>query len=281
MYPELADTPHSAKDRIVNILSYDWPLNVKRIYFFLKKRYGCKTTYQAVYKAVKEMLTNQILEKTKEGYKLNLGWVKDVHNQTEIIRVNYFSEQHAAIFDKNEGSEAIRAFIFKTWFDVEKYLYYLQKNYILNTKEKQTICIHHAHEWRPLFYLRAEYNWIKKLRASRHSLFTLCSGDSVIDRWSAVFYNKIGSRIKINKKISEVPEIIAFGDLVIQTYIPFELRDKLDKYLKKIKKIEEIDYLFLIKEVFEKEAEIKVIINKDKILASQIKNQTLSEFKRI
>lgn len=40
----------------------------------------------------------------------------------------------------------------------------------------------------------------------------------------------------------------------------------------------EIDYAMLIKNIFEKEAEIKVVINKDKTLASQIKKQTLAKF---
>lgn len=273
-------TQNLTKESIINILSYDWPLSVRKIYSLMKKRHGFKATYQAAYKAINEMLMEKVLIKTDEGYKLDLKWVKEIHDQTEIIRVNYFSEQHATIFDRSEnGSESVRVFIFKTWFDVEKYLYYLQKDYILKSKERQTICIHHAHEWRPLFYLRAEYNWIRKLKDLGHELFTLCSGNSVVDKWSADFYNKIRSRIKLKASLSESPEIMVFGDLVIQTYIPFELRDKLGRYLKKIGKIEDMDYFFLIKEIFEKEAEIKVVINKDSFLASQLKKQTLSQFK--
>lgn len=283
MYPDLAvyrSMAGSTKDQIVNILSYDWPLSIRKIYFFLKKKYGRKVTYQAVYKAINQMLANKVLLKTKSGYQLNLDWVKEIHNQTEIIRVNYFSEQHAALFDNISGdSEAIRVFIFKTWFDVEKYLYYLQKNYVIKSKEKQVICVHHTHEWRPIFYLRAEYNWIKQLNKLGHKVFTLCSGNSEVDKWSAKFYNSLGGNIKLDVKCAETSEIMVFSDLVIQSYIPFELREALDKELKRIKNINDINHNSLIKDVFEKEKEIKVVINKDNVLASQIKKQSLAKFK--
>ncbi len=270
----------TTKDKIVHLLSYDWPLSIRKIYLFLKKRYGCKTTYQAVYKAVKEMLESRVLDSTKEGYKLNLLWIKEIHDQTEIIRVNYFSEQHATIFEKKARDiESIRVFIFKTWFDVEKYLYYLQKNYLLKTTEKQVICTHHAHEWRPLFYLRAEYNWINKLHKSGHKVFTLCSGNSVVDKWSAKFYTALKSNIKLDVKCAETSEIVVFGDFIAQIYLPLELRDALDKELSNLSHISDLDYARLITKIFEKDSEIKVVINKDAALASQLKNQTLSKFK--
>ncbi|MFH0831467.1 MAG: hypothetical protein V1886_01200 [archaeon] len=283
MYPDLAvyrSMSGSTKDQILNILSYDWPLSIKKIYSFLKKRYSRNVTYQAAYKAINQMLQEKILVKAKEGYQLNLGWVKEIHNQTEIIRANYFSEQHAVLFDKDSGdTDAIRAFIFKTWFDVEKYLYYLQKSYVLKSKNKETICVHHSHEWLPLFYLRAEYNWVKQLNKLGHRIFTLCSGNSVIDRWAADFYRSIGGNIQLGEKCAETCEIMVFSDLVIQLYIPLELGESLDKEFRKINRIENVNYASLIKNVFEKETEIKVVVNKDKNLASQIKKQTLAKFR--
>ena len=272
LYKELEKT---TKDQIVNILSYDWPLSLKKIHNLLKKRYKKDTSYQATFKAVKEMLSRNIIQKTKEGYSLDLDWVRNVHNQTEIIRANYYSQGHSSLLVGD--NEFLRTLAFKRWFDVEKYLYYLQKNYILNSKEKEIICIYHHHEWRPIFYLRAEYNWINKLNSLGHKLFVLCSGNKRLDKWSADFYRSVNVKLKLGYNFKEPFELMVFGDLIIQIYIPFELQAKLDKIFS-VTKLEELDHKRIIKEIFEKETEIKVIINKDKKLAREIKKQTLSEF---
>jgi len=282
MYPDLmidSDGSESTKDQIINVLSFDWPLSVRNLYSVLKQRYSTKVTYQAVYKAIGQMVSEGILTRAKDGYALDLKWVKRIHDQTEIMRVNYFSEQHAAILDrKSKSSDAIRVFIFRTWFDVEKYLYYLQKNHVLKSKEKQIICVHHRHEWRPLFYLRAEYNWSRQLSGLGHKTFVLCSGDSAADRWSAKFYNRMGGHVKLGANSAEPAEVMVFSDLVVQVYIPSNFSTALDREFRKAKALKDIDFLALIRDVFEKETEIKVVINKDKALADQIRKQTLAKF---
>jgi len=283
MYPNIATYQRiktTTKDKIINVLSYDWPLSIRKIFYILKKRYNSNITYQAVHKAINQMVIQNILSKSEKSYQLNLDWVKDIHNQTEIIRVNYFSKSHASIFDSRKGTEAIRIFIFESWFDVEKYLYYLQKNYILRSKSKQTVCFHHNHEWRPLFYLRAEYNWVRKLIEMGHQIYTLCSGTHPLDKWSKNFYESIGSNVKLGIKAPTTAELMVFSDLVIQIYIPLELKEKLERELNKVNKIGEINLKRLTEEVFNKKTEIKVVINKDKNLAEEIKQQILSKFRK-
>lgn len=282
MYPNLAPYQKrikSTKDQVINVLSYDWPLSARQIYSMLKRQYKVNITYQAAYKAISEMTGEKILEKTSKGYHLNLDWVKDIHDQTEIIRVNYYSEQRAFLTDTKTKESSIRVFTFKTWFDAEKYLYYLQKNYILRAKEKQIICFHHDHEWRPLFYLRAEYNWIKKLQELGHKTFILCSGNYPIDKWAAQIYKSFGAKVKLSAKCADTNEVMIFSDLVIQIYIPEDLKMQLRALWKTIKHPDQLDIEFLIKNVFEKKAELKVVINKDVRIANQIKAQTLKYFR--
>lgn len=280
MYPNLAayqKVGGTTKDQIINVLSYDWPLSARKIYNLVKKRYGNGITYQAVYKAIVQMLQEKILAKTKEGYQLNLKWIKEIHDQTEMIRANYYSEQRATLLD-NENLDSIRVFIFKAWFDVEKYLYYLQKNYVKNSKEKQMICVHQSHEWQPLFYFRAEYNWFDSIAKQGHKTLKLCSGNSFADRWASEIYKKLGAKSKTNAKCADNCELMVFSDLVIQIYIPEELKRNLEQALNKVNKLENLDLNWLIKNVFEKETEIKVVINKDKKIADEIRKQTIRQF---
>jgi len=177
---------------------------------------------------------------------------------------------------KMNGSMSL--LVFETLFDVEKYLYYLQKNYMLKSKGG-VICIHHSHEWRPLFYLRAEYNWAKKVKELDGNIYILCSGKTPMDKWCSKIYKSIGLNIKTGVNCAGISEIMVFGDLVIQIFLPDDIKGKLHNYAVKAKSIEDINLINFARDVFEAKTEIKVIINKDKKLAEQIKKETIGYFK--
>ncbi len=287
----------STKDKIIELLSYEWPLSLRKIYYLLKKR-GLKITYQAVHKAIHQLLDDNKLIKTSDGFMINLAWIKDIHEKTDIIRVNYFSKKrsflsveetketadsrkdnHGIKDDGYSSNESIRVFIFNNWFDLEKYLYYFQKKTLKGFKDKRSICIHHHHEWRPLFYLRAEHNWITTLKKAGYELYTVCSGKTVLDKWSKKFYDSVGNKVIMGIKLNGPSEILIFSDYVVEVYIPFELLTKLDSYLKKIKSFDNLDSEWLIENIFDKTCEIKAIIHKDSKLSDELRKHLISHFK--
>jgi len=278
--PQLGEK-YTTKDYIISVLGYDWPLTIKKIYNLIKKKYGHNVTYQAIYKTVNELQNKNVLEKKSQGYQINLKWLKDLHSYTEVIETNYYTKNRLNLIDgikdaRKEGN--INILTFETFFDVEKYLYYLQKHYILSSKNKEVICVHHNHEWRPLFYLRAEYNWIKKLKDLGHNTYVLCANNTLVDKWCSDFYKSIGCKIKLNAKCASTCELMVFGDVVIQIYLPKIIKDNFKKYFSNIKDAKNIKQKVLIDNIFEKKTDIKVIINKDKEIAEQIKKDTLSYF---
>jgi len=270
----------STKECIIDILSYDWPLSLKKIHALVKRR-GLKMTYQAVHKAVYQLIDEGKLKKLQDGFSINLDWVKSIHDQTDIIRVNYFSKKRSFISseqDDPDASSSIRVFIFNTWFDLEKYIYYIQKKTLNRSKDKKSICLHHNHEWRPLFYLRAEYNWIKNIHAKGFACYTLCSGSTVADQWSKRFYSRLGNKVLLNAQLKGPAEMVVFDDFLLEIYIPFELSKRLDDYLCKIKHMEKIDNNWLIENIFEVKSDIKLIIHHDKKLAEEARKHIMSRF---
>ncbi|MBM3199634.1 hypothetical protein FJZ53_01765 [Candidatus Woesearchaeota archaeon] len=278
--PQIGDKS-TTKDYIISVLGYDWPLSAKKVYNLIKKKYGHDVTYQAVYKTIHELIEKGVLEKKSNEYQINLKWLKDLHSYTEVIETNYYTKNRLKLIEgikdaKKEGN--INVLTFETFFDVEKYLYYLQKQYILSSKSKEVICVHHNHEWRPLFYLRAEYNWIKKVKGLGHQTYILCAGNTVIDRWCADFYRSIGCNVKLNTNCASTCELIVFGDVIIQVYLPSEIKSSIKGIFSKLKDVSKINQKTLIESIFEKKTDIKVIINKDYDLAEQIKKDTISNF---
>ncbi|MBU2637843.1 MAG: hypothetical protein KJ955_02625 [Nanoarchaeota archaeon] len=270
----------SVKDYIISILTTDWPLTAKKLHSAIKKRYGKNVTYQAVYKAVKELLNENVLRQNNEGYEISDDWVKKLHNFTEIVSSNYFTKQKTTAIEglkhaRKEGD--INVLTFETYFDTEKYLYYLQKHSIFTSKNK-VICMHHCHEWAPLFYLRAEYNKAMAAKKQGIKIYRLCRGDTEMDKWAAAFYRKNGYNIKTGVGCADICELIVVGSTVIQIYLPSELRQKLSAIAKN-KDIGEIDLKKLVEDVFDRKTSIEVVISNNEKIAEQIRKRTMAYFR--
>ncbi len=279
LYVPQLDKNSNTKDYVISVLSYDWPLTIKKLYNVIKKKYGYKATYQAVYKTVQDLLKEGVISKNEEGYQLNLYWLKQIHDYTEITQSNYYTKSRVNVLEgvkdsKIEGN--FQVLTFESWFDVEKYLYYLQKHYVLNSSKKTSIVLQHNHEWRPLFYMRAEYNWISTIISKGHRMFLLCANSTPTDVWAAQFYKKLGVRAKTNVKCAETSDLLVFGDMVIQVFIPAELSSRLHNAFSKANNVSDINVPDLIRKVFEKKMDIKVVINKDRELAEQIVSKTIA-----
>jgi hypothetical protein len=273
LIPEINHRPKNSKDAIINILTLEWPLTLKQIYNKIKKQYNYSSTYQSVYKAVKELTELKVLKNKEKIYEININWIKEVQSFTDIVETNYYAKtkiQNISGLKNSKQDEDLIILNFETIFDAEKYPYYFIKNE-LSKKTNQTICYEINHEWKRLFYLRAEYNYIKKLLKKKNKIYFLCSGNSELEKESEKFYKSLGAKFKItNKKLTH--ELLVFNNFFIQIFVPEKLNKKIKHYLNNK------DTLGLLKNVLEKKSSIKVIINKDATLTKEIKKQIINQF---
>lgn len=273
LIPNIENKPKTSKDAIINILTNKWPLTLREIYYSIKKQYSYSGSYQSVYKAVKELNQMSVLKSKDKKYEINIDWVKKVQSFTDIVETNYYAKQRLQKFSGLEDSKSgqdIMILNFETIFDAEKYLYYFMKNYLIK-KKNDIICYKANHEWKSIYYLRAEYNYYKKLQEKGHKFYYQYVGNSELEKKSKVFYKKIGLNIKdLKENISN--DTLVFGDYFIQIFVPGDLKNKMNEYLEKL------DTLNLLKNVLEKPSLIKVIINKDQNLTNEIKNQIVKKF---
>lgn len=79
----------NVREAIISLLSRKFPLTAKKIYFEIKKEYHLEVTYQAVFKMIKEMLEDGLLEKSEMEYQLNMVWIKQLENELGVIKHNY------------------------------------------------------------------------------------------------------------------------------------------------------------------------------------------------
>ena len=143
------------------------------------------------------------------------------------------------------------------------------KTELFKTKN-QKVCYQVNHEWKPIFYLRAEYNYYTRLIEKGHKIYFISSGNSYLEKLSKKFYGSIGVNFKIDE-FNQVQDSIAFNDIFIQVFIPDELKREMKLNLKNK------DVLKLLK-TLNMPSSIKMIINKDQHLADEFKKQIISKF---
>jgi len=270
--PEPSSKPKNSKDAVITLLTYEWPLTLKQIYNRIKKQYSYSSTYQSVYKTVKELVEKKALMQKDKQYEINIDWIKKLQSFTDIVETNYYAKQKlhsVAGLKESKSNEDITILNFETIFDAEKYLYYFMKTELFK-KKNEKVCYQISHEWKPLFYLRAEYNYYTRLTEKGHKIYFLSSGDSYLEEISKKFYKSIGVHFKTLKNY-QPQDTIAFLDYFIQIFIPEEIKSLMKKQL------DNKDIMGLL-QTLNKKSSIKMIINKDSSLAEQTKKQTISKF---
>ena len=274
LVPEINAKPTNTKDAVITMLALEWPLSLKTIYSKIKRKYGYSSTYQAVYKAVKELVEMQVLIEKEKRYEINIEWVKRVQSFTDIVETNYYAKERVESLGGVEGSKKGKDLLvlnFESIFDAEKYLYYFMKSELLKIK-KDTVCHMANHEWRPIFYLRTEYNYYRKLKKRGHRFFYLCSGNSEMEKNCIKFYKNIGLNYNLIKE-KFTNDTLVFGGYFIHIFIGEEKQSRMAELLEKK------DTLKLLEEVLEAKSMVRVVINKDPALAEEIKKQTVKRFK--
>ncbi len=109
----------NVREAIISILSKEFPLNIKKIYSRVKKEYALNVTYQAVFNMVKEMVDDEILEKTERDYKLNMNWVKQLKIELDMIMNTY---NYAGDEMLNRIQDNVNKFVLKVGPQVKEYL---------------------------------------------------------------------------------------------------------------------------------------------------------------
>ena len=87
------------REATISILSREFPLSIRKVYNKVKKEYNLDVTYQAIFKTIKGMLDDNILEKSEKEYKLNINWIKQLENELDIIKKNYLGDSKEKLDD--------------------------------------------------------------------------------------------------------------------------------------------------------------------------------------
>lgn len=109
----------NVRESIISVLSREFPLSIRKIYNSVKRDYHLDMTYQAVFKLVKGMVEDGILEKSEKEYKLNVNWIKQLEDELRVIRANYGAERGGKV---REIQDNISKFVAEVGPKIKEYI---------------------------------------------------------------------------------------------------------------------------------------------------------------
>ncbi|MBU2100289.1 hypothetical protein KKG83_03830 [Candidatus Micrarchaeota archaeon] len=114
----------SIRNKIIEVLSENWPLTAKQIYIKLQRNYGVSVSYQAVHKQLKQMIEEKMLSKKKTEYCINKEWIEKIQKNTELIAEKIKGNVKGINFiEMNEGDSVNLSFngiLDLGWFLIDK-----------------------------------------------------------------------------------------------------------------------------------------------------------------
>jgi hypothetical protein len=258
----------------------------KKTYREITGRYAVKISYQAVHKAMEELVAKKVLVKQNNQYSINIEWIRQVNEFGKRLELNYLGTKVPLV----SGIEDIKyhgdltTITFVNIQNVDKFLIEMEKKYVTQQgTEKKIICWHTPHFWWGLLYPASIYSdkegTPKLVKEGKVEVYILLTSKTPIDKRLANFYREMGYKVKIVNVASNYNYIVGvFGDTVVETYWPLELKNMVDKIYST--KTDLTDLPRFVKDILEKKTRIHVVINRNKAIAEEIRKYTLAYFKK-
>jgi hypothetical protein len=256
----LALSSNTTKNAILRILSEEWPLTMKKIHSRIKR--GKAMTYQAVYKALRELLSIGVLAREGNQYMISPSWVE----QSAM-----FFEKLAGEYEKDySGSRRLQELNFNSLNEAWEFL--LSK---LNTDffgESGEAYL----QLRRFFLIPLSKEDIARLKdfASRKKVYVLCRNRTIIDKIAGNFLGSLGAKVFLGVPCANPTNVFVNGNCVVSIYVigEKERRELSDKYL--AANSSEASRLKFFTDIFMKRVTVKLVINRDPGVLSDVIEQT-------
>ncbi|MFH1256819.1 MAG: hypothetical protein V1494_06025 [Candidatus Diapherotrites archaeon] len=265
--PQLNGKASSTRDKVISLLSNEWPLSARKIHNALAKGNGFSSSYQATHKIISQLVLDGVLEKSEKNYSLNRKWIEELKNASHSIHSAYFDKKASPSFSES-------SFSFESMHEADKFILdFFVTNY---PGDGEAIAWQWQHYWLPLFLSMKEYEKLKLIPKTA-KIYSIVKGSNVIDKWCSEFWNKQGFSSKSGVNYGD-NDIIAMGDLVLQAFYPKSLMKEINGFFSKTKNIQDLDVKHLFDNIFLKKTQIPIIIAKNPALAKQIKENVQKHF---
>ncbi len=261
------------KNLVFSILIKEYPLKIIELTNFIKKRYGKSVTFQAVRKAILQLVEEGVLINQSNQFSINKDWVLQSKKQLDELYGELNKEKITPrSIDSIHGEVSVFVFdslnkMMKFWEDIiDDWFEGFKKG------DPNMNCYQGAHGWEGLLHPDRERIMMGRLKDKGIKSYALSIGNAPLDRYLWKFYSSVGLKVVFNPSLSSFDKsyyVATYGETIVQIHYPHEIVEALDKFFAKNKTIEDLN-LKELSDIVNKKVEIKLTVIKNLAMANQI-----------
>ena len=270
----------TVKEKIISILGFEWPLTAKEIYLKVTKEHSKPVSYQAIHKALTELLEELIIEKKENEFLLKKAWIKNHTNFFSYLNSAYIEEKTRPI-DYELKKPVHLIFNDISEFTVQIATWFAEKTFIKEGPPNPTGLFRHA--WWPSRFNFKDFQLLIKVvknNLENGSGYAVVKEDSPFDRWILNQYKLGGFKhCKTGAKIDYLTDdFFIHGDVIFQTTLSEQTKQLMDEYYLKVKNLQDLYKFYMNKKTEKKSVEIKLTITRNKQFAASLRELASSYF---
>lgn len=270
----------TVKEKIINLLGFEWPLTAKEIYLKISKEHSKPISYQAIHKALTELTEEHIIEKKQNEFLLKKEWIKNCTNLFSYLNSAYVEEKTRIIDYElktptkvifNDVSECTTQIA--TWF--------AEKTFMKEGPSMPLGIFRHA--WWPARFNFKDFQLLIKVvknNLENGKGYVIVKEDTPFDRWIIKQYKLGGFKdCKTGIKIDYLPDdFFIHGDVIFQAKLSDETKKHMDEYYNKVNNLQDLYKLYTTKKTEKENIKIEVAISRNKEFATTLRNIIFSFF---
>mgnify|MGYP003682213911 CR=1 FL=1 len=213
---------------LLDIGSLDGP----RILEKLDKEYNQKNTKQAVYKSLRKLRKEEVINKSGSLYILNRVWLQ---------KIKEFSNRHT---EEKEHSDILSILHFE---DGDSVTYRFKNPFLMDitwghlydivfesNKEKHVMLNHHPHEWIMISRTETESFWLNQINKQKKMMLFTISGNTSLDKKFQKDWLSDYVKINVGESYGLKPNqyLSVVGDYIFEVTTDPKFEERVDQFFK-------------------------------------------------
>ena len=270
----------NVKNLVFSILIKEYPLKIIELTNFIKKRYGKSVTFQAVRKAILQLVDEGVLINQNNQFRINKEWVSQSKKQLDELYLELNKEKITPkSIDSIKGEVSV--FVFDSLNKMMKFWEDIIDDWFENFKkgEPNINCYQGTHSWEGLLHTDRERTMMGRLKEKGIKSYALSIGNTPLDRYLWKFYSSVGLKVAFHPSLSSFDKsyyVATYGETIVQIHYPHEIVEALDKFFAKNKTMDDLNPKEL-SDIVNKKIEIKLTVIKNLAIANQINKSIISQ----